>query len=93
MLSKRLANKSAWSSSSSEVLLHVFSDMINFRVFRVKIHFGIRRSRRNVIKKRNLVTVEFQPKACEAKWLLQSCKIDDLTGKAEAFVLDLTSQL
>ena len=41
----RLANKSAW-SSSSEVLLHVVSDLINFRVFWVKIHFGVWRSRR-----------------------------------------------
>ena len=32
VLSERLANKSAW-SSSSEVLLHVFSDVINLRVF------------------------------------------------------------
>ena len=40
VLSERLANKSAW-SSSSEVLLHVFSDVINLRVFRVKIHFEI----------------------------------------------------
>ena len=46
VLSKRLVNKSAW-SSSSEVLLHVFSDIINFRVFWVNIHFGIRRSRRH----------------------------------------------
>ena len=41
LLSERLANKSAW-SSSSEVLLHVLSDVINLRVFRVKIHFEIR---------------------------------------------------
>ena len=41
VLSERLANKSAW-SPSSEVLLHVFSDVINLRVFRVKIHFEIR---------------------------------------------------
>ena len=87
VLSKRLENKSAW-SSSSEVLLHVFSDIINFRVFWVKIHFGI-----IVIKNRNLLILEFQRKAYAAKWLLHSCKIEDLTGTAEAFVLDLTSQL
>ena len=46
VLSKRLANKSAW-SSLSEVPLHVFSNIINFRVFWVKIHFGVRQSRRH----------------------------------------------
>ena len=47
VLSKRLANKPAWSSSRSVVLLHIFNDIINFRVFWVKIHFRIRRSRRH----------------------------------------------
>ena len=46
VLSIRIVNKSAW-SSSSEVLLRVFSDKINFRVFWVNIHFGIQRSRRH----------------------------------------------
>ena len=54
VLSKRLAYKSAW-SSSSEVPLHVFSDIISFRVFWVKIHFGIRRSRRHCYLKQKSV--------------------------------------
>ena len=55
VLSKRLTNKSAWSSSSSEVLLRIFSDIINFRVFWVKIYFGMRRSRRHCYLKQKSV--------------------------------------
>ena len=46
-----------------------------------------------VSKNRNLSTVESQQKTCGAKSLLHPSKIEDLTGTAEAFVLNLTSQL
>ena len=37
--------------------------------------------------------VESQRKTCAAKSLLHPCKTEDLTEAAEAFVLDLMSQL
>ena len=46
-----------------------------------------------VTKNRNLLTVESQRKTCTANLPLHSQKIEELTGRAEAFVLDLTSQL
>ena len=42
---------------------------------------------------RNLSTVEPHRKTCAAKRLLRSHRVKGLTGTAEAFVLELTSQL
>ena len=46
-----------------------------------------------VTKNRNLSTVESQQQTCVVKSLLHPWNEEDLTGKAEAFVLNLKSQL
>ena len=46
-----------------------------------------------VVKNRNLLTVEPQRKTCAAKRLLRSDRAKGLTGTAEAFVVEVTSQL
>ena len=97
MVSKRLENKSAWSSSYSPGLVNPTSCLQRYnelqRLLESKVISESDEVEDIVSKNRNPLTVESQGKTCAAKSLLHQCKIEDLTGTAEAFVLDLTSQL